>query len=216
MNTKIQTYTGKAFDYLNPTKDSICLDDIAWSLAHVSRFGGHLKRGISVAGHCISVADTLKQMKYDAQTCLTGLMHDAAEAYVGDVPKPMKNAIPEVKYVEETIHMVISEKYNLTYPYPDAVAQADVAGIVKESQYFQPWFKIKTVESAYGFLKEEVEYLECRNEDVWSHLEEMIEFAGGFTARYNPTFGFGESIADLFKRVFHELNYERLKNANGQ
>lgn len=83
----IQTYTGVRFDLLEPTPDMVRLDDIAWSLAHIRRFGGHAG-AYTVAEHSLLVA---KVCPVELQ--LEALLHDAHEAYVGDIVSPVQGAI---------------------------------------------------------------------------------------------------------------------------
>lgn len=81
----IQTYTGKAFNPLAPHPADICIVDISHSLSMLCRFNGHTRRFYSVAEHCTHVSRLVP-----ADLALAGLLHDAAEAYVSDIPTPMK------------------------------------------------------------------------------------------------------------------------------
>jgi len=84
----IQTCTGKRFDLLDSDPESICIEDIAHSLSHQSRFTGHCKWFYSVALHSILVCE-----KAEPQDKLYALLHDAAEAYIGDISTPLKNIL---------------------------------------------------------------------------------------------------------------------------
>ena len=88
---KFETFTGKEVDILNPTEKMICMEDISHGLANICRFGGHLNRHYSVAMHTLLVMDLapvhLKQ---------AALLHDASEAYLGDVIKPVKHILGKV------------------------------------------------------------------------------------------------------------------------
>lgn len=85
---KFNTATGRVIDLQLPTVDMIHIEDIARSLSHICRFGGHVNRFYSVAEHSLLVtALAPKELKPYA------LLHDAAEAYLGDVIKPLKNLI---------------------------------------------------------------------------------------------------------------------------
>lgn len=88
MNTKIVTYTGKCFDLLSPTPDMVCIEDIAHSLANLCRYTGHVREFYSVAQHCVLAANA------DAPcNPLQRLLHDAAEAYTGDMASPWKQLL---------------------------------------------------------------------------------------------------------------------------
>lgn len=88
MNTKIVTYTGKAFDLLNPSPDMVRIEDIAHSLANICRYTGHTRYFYSVAQHCVLMAEA--DLPGDP---LQRLLHDAAEAYIGDIAKPWKQLL---------------------------------------------------------------------------------------------------------------------------
>lgn len=83
--TSIVTHTGRAFDFLDPKPEQICLLDIAHSLALTNRYRGHTTRPYSVAEHCI-----LASMLEGVTDPLACLLHDAAEAYIGDQSSPQK------------------------------------------------------------------------------------------------------------------------------
>ena len=104
----IRTFTGQYVNVINPNPDTINIEDIAHSLANMPRFGGHLKHFYSVAEHsllCMDyVADNLK---------LQALLHDASEAYLMDMPKPIKNHLPDYQIIEYKIQSVINKKFGL-------------------------------------------------------------------------------------------------------
>ena len=83
----IETYTGKKVYPLEPDEKTLCVEDIAHALALTCRFGGHCSEFYSVAQHSCLVSDLCP-----GELKLAGLMHDAAEAYLGDVVSPIKPA----------------------------------------------------------------------------------------------------------------------------
>ncbi len=103
----ILTYQGHRFHYLNPSIDEIDIRDIAHALSLKCRFSGHCKVFYSVGEHSIRVADQLQE-----NLKLSGLLHDAAEAYMPDVPRPIKVQFGLDKY-ENTIKKLIVKKYGL-------------------------------------------------------------------------------------------------------
>ena len=88
-NTAISTYNGYAFDIYDPGSWVFDLEEIAQALSNTCRFGGHVEF-YSVAEHCMRVAEWLKSQGYSHKTQLIGLLHDAIEAYIGDIPRPIK------------------------------------------------------------------------------------------------------------------------------
>lgn len=116
----IRTYTGKVFDLNNVTPEMICIEDIAHALSYTARFGGHSEAFISVAQHSLRVmAHVPSEFK------LAALLHDASEAYIGDMPKPFKDLLPDFKRKEDEIMKVVAGKYGFDYPLNPAIKEAD-------------------------------------------------------------------------------------------
>ena len=90
MNAWIQTVSGVAFDLDAPTPDQVRSVDLAHALAGINRFGGHLRCFYSVAQHSVLVAALLWQRTRDRRATLAALLHDAHEAYTGDIKQPVK------------------------------------------------------------------------------------------------------------------------------
>ena len=108
MSHWIQTYTGVRFDLEAPTPEMIRIEDIAHALALINRFAGHTREPYSVARHSIYVAEVLPP-----SLKLEGLLHDAAEAYLGDVTSPLKELLPDYRIIETRVEDVIRRKFNL-------------------------------------------------------------------------------------------------------
>ncbi len=117
----MQTFTGKQFFPANPQPDKVDILDIAAPLSKMCRYGGHCLRFYSVAEHCVLAArhapDHLK---------LTALMHDASEAYLVDIPKPLKGLIGNYYSIESKLMKVIAEKYGFQWPLPQEVKDIDM------------------------------------------------------------------------------------------
>lgn len=103
-NPWIQTYTGKAFDLLDPQPEQVDILDIAHALSNICRFTGHCRAFYSVAQHSCLVARIVvdlwrREHGYDCpeEVALVALLHDAPEAYIGDVSTPLKRAIRVVE-----------------------------------------------------------------------------------------------------------------------
>ena len=116
----IETYSGLKFDFLNPDVNSIRIKDIAHALSNICRYTGHTKEFYSVAQHSVYVADCV--LKEDA---LAGLLHDATEAYLTDISKPLKVLLPRYCELEDFIWTKIAERFGLPEKLPISVKDAD-------------------------------------------------------------------------------------------
>ncbi len=117
---ELETFTNQFLDPINPDINRIELLDIAISLGNQCRFAGHTQSFYSVAEHCLRVADLLPD-----ELKLTGLLHDASEAYMLDLPRPLKNRLPEYKSYESKLLKMIMYKFGGIYPLPEEVIMAD-------------------------------------------------------------------------------------------
>jgi len=114
----IETASGRGVDLRDPQPADIALADIAHHLAQTNRYTGATSFGdfcrpISVAEHAVIVAQRLKAQTYPARVILAGLHHDDAEAYLGDVSRPLKALIPAYDRLEENFAAVIAEALEL-------------------------------------------------------------------------------------------------------
>lgn len=134
----ILTSTGKRFDFDNINPDAICIEDIAASLANQCRFNGHTNTFYSVAAHSIIMANVMSQDGYDNKMVKTALLHDASEAYLGDMVKPLKNLVPAFSELENKIMAVIAEKFDIHWPLPDAIKKYDLMMLKAEKECFMP------------------------------------------------------------------------------
>lgn len=114
------TYSGKPFYPLDPQEEDIRIEDIAHALAMQCRFNGHTRDFYSVAQHSVLHAsycpDNLK---------LCGLLHDASEAYIGDLIRPLKPYCQSYKDIELKIESIIAKKYGIPFPYPTIIKEID-------------------------------------------------------------------------------------------
>jgi len=123
----IVTYTGKKFHGLNPRPEEVCIEDIAHGLAFQSRFVGQAKEFYSIAQHSVIVSNL-------SPYPLQGLLHDASEAYLGDMPKPWKLYLPTFQYAEDCLQEVIWERFGLEPP-PPIMKKIDNAVLRLEWEY---------------------------------------------------------------------------------
>lgn len=129
----IETYSGKKIDFFEPRADQIDIADIARGLSRLPRFAGQTKTFYSVALHSVNVAGILPE-KYKLQ----GLMHDAAEAYIGDLPTPFKRNIPEFAELEKRIWTAICERFGIALELAPLVKTADATMLVSERDLLKP------------------------------------------------------------------------------
>lgn len=102
----IQTYTGLAFYPLSPSPDEVDIRDIAHALSMLCRYAGHTRRFYSVAEQSILIAENARPALK-----LMALLHDAAEAYICDIPRPLKSALSDYKTIERAVESAIRERF---------------------------------------------------------------------------------------------------------
>lgn len=130
-----RTFTNKILDITNLKVDDIDIRDIAWSLSNQMRYAGHTVEQYSVADHSIYMAKYfVKQGQHRA--ALHALLHDATEAYISDIPSPVKKLIPEIREFENKIYKVIADKFDLDAHLPKEVELMDKAMIKLEIRQF--------------------------------------------------------------------------------
>jgi hypothetical protein len=116
----LQTVGGRAFFPLDPRPEDIAIEDIAHALAFVCRFGGHCRQFYSVAEHCVRVSHAIAYSGGSRLEQLSGLLHDAAEAYIGDMVWPLKQAadLSGYKLIEQAIENAISRRFEVPFGLP--------------------------------------------------------------------------------------------------
>lgn len=132
----ILTFTGRMFDILEPTEDMIDIEDIAHASAQMNRFTGHCKYPYPVAQHS-RLTSRIVEPGFE----LWALLHDAPEAYIGDMSRPLKHftrAGEEYRKVEDRIMKVICRKYGLSLPEPREVKVADTIMLLHEKKQLMP------------------------------------------------------------------------------
>ncbi len=124
----IYTYTGTMFYPMDPHADEVLIEDIGHALSQCCRFTGHTSSFYSVAEHSVRMAKEAKREGMDLQLQFVALMHDASEAYIVDVPRPLKmepyfGAL--YKKMEEGVMNVIAQKFNFAWPMPAEIKMLD-------------------------------------------------------------------------------------------
>lgn len=119
----LNTATGKRFDFLRPKLEDIDIVDIAIALGNQCRYAGHTRQHYSVAEHCVILSHAASP-----EHAAWALMHDAAEAYVTDIPWPLKAAglVPDLALAEKVIMRAICVRFGLDPVEPAEVKALDL------------------------------------------------------------------------------------------
>ncbi|MEY2689191.1 MAG: hypothetical protein RL375_3389 [Pseudomonadota bacterium] len=120
MRPTIATCAGRSFSFIEPQSSLVSIREIAHALAHICRFTGHTATHYSVAQHSVLVSYAVPD-----KWAYEGLMHDAAEAFVGDVSAPLKALLPDYKVVEARVERMLHQRFN--YGRPEAAAEVKLA-----------------------------------------------------------------------------------------
>lgn len=122
----MQTYSHEKLWLLHPRADQISIREIAHALGNTCRFNGHPTGHYSVAQHAVAVSENCLP-----EHALWGLLHDAHEAYMGDITSPMKKTLEQLgagdalKVIEDRLMAAIAARFNLELPVPADVWYAD-------------------------------------------------------------------------------------------
>lgn len=127
--TMMQTFTGKIIDLADFKEDDVRMPDIAHALSIINRFTGHSRKPYSVAQHSVMVSRIV-----EPKHALWGLLHDASEAYLGDVATPLKTMLTAYRELEDHIQRTIARRYGLVWPMPAAVKEADLKALMAEKR----------------------------------------------------------------------------------
>jgi 5'-deoxynucleotidase YfbR-like HD superfamily hydrolase len=118
---------GEYFDFLDPGSCAFRIEDIAHGLSNICRFAGHCRDFYSVAQHSVHVSQLVPP-----EHAFAGLMHDAVEAFVGDMAKPLKDLLPEYRAIEHAIEAVLFQQYGLPLPMHRSIKEADIVMLATE------------------------------------------------------------------------------------
>lgn len=173
-----QTRTGRAFYPQNPLPEDVCIEDIAHALGNLCRFSGHTKRFYSVAEHSVIVSQHVPP-----EHALQALLHDATEAYLVDIPKPIKGLLGGYAELENKVWAAVAEHFKVPFEMHPTVHHADVAVLLAEKDQLlgpspRQWYEtdIKPAntgelacypprEAKYFFLRRFTELVGARHKD---------------------------------------------------
>lgn len=118
----IVTFSNVIFHPLDPNPETILIEDIAHALSLLCRYNGHCLRFYSVAEHCVRVS-----MEVPPEDRLAALLHDASEAYLADIPRPLKRDPSMIPYrtAENNLQRMINKRFGLPEEMPASVHEAD-------------------------------------------------------------------------------------------
>jgi uncharacterized protein len=161
----IQTYSGRRFNPTNPNSEAIVIQDVAHALSMQCRFSGHCSKFYSVAQHSVLVSHVC-----NFEDALWGLMHDASEAYLIDVPRPLKHSGKFQDYInfETVMQQAICKRFGLNDQEPASVKRADKILLATEARdlmsplhhdWRQPAEPLPFIIEAWGPERAEREFL---------------------------------------------------------
>lgn len=148
----LQTQSGVAYWPLSPRAEDVRIEDIAHALSNLCRFGGHCRRFYSVAEHSVLVS-----LVVPPEHAMQALLHDATEAYMVDVPRPLKKFLSNYEDIEDRNWRVIAEHFGVPYDMHPSVKHADNTVLLAEKEELlgpppHPWEWAKDLRPAPVYI----------------------------------------------------------------
>jgi 5'-deoxynucleotidase YfbR-like HD superfamily hydrolase len=143
----IRTNSGVYINVFEPEADTIRIEDITHALSNMPRWGGHLPRHYTVAHHVVICS----RMAYNNESKYEALHHDDSEAYLMDIPSPIKKRLNNYKKIEHYLMTHIANKFNFNWPVNEVVhsidryvleAEFDIIMLNRKHNEHQEFFKI--------------------------------------------------------------------------
>lgn len=136
MNHYVQPKNGGRLYILDPQPEQVTIEEIAQGLAACPRWAGQviMDPPFTVAEHSVLVDDIVADLGGDLNARRWALLHDASEAYLGDLAHPVKLLCPEYKAIETRLEVAIAKKFGLKFPRPPIVKKADNIVVATEAR----------------------------------------------------------------------------------
>lgn len=135
-STSISLLNGGFFDYEAPERSVYDIRDIARGLSHTARFSGQTDRAYYVAQHSVLVSRVVPE-----EHALAGLLHDAVEAFMADVPSPLKRMLPGYIELEKRAEADLCKRFGVKFPLHPCIKEADIKVFLAERRDMQPCVK---------------------------------------------------------------------------
>lgn len=179
----IETNSGKYFRYQENNPENIMIEDVAHSLSQLCRFSGQCNQFYSVAQHSCIVHDYAP-----SHLKIEGLLHDASEAFISDIPRPVKTIIPEIKELEQIIQMQVAQRFKFSWPFTSQIEILDSQLMLAEAKQLFTQEVAWTVE---GLDPLNVKINHCWNSKVakaefLNRFDLLLEFKDGDYKRREP------------------------------
>lgn len=146
MKSRILTANGTYFDLLAPDTNNIDIEVIAHALSNICRFTGHTMDFYSVAQHSYHASFLVPP-----EHAMAALLHDAAEAYIGDIATPLKRLLPDYALIEMKVEAAVFDYFEIPLPFHASVKRADLVMLATEDRDLLPshsdkWFEGTDIE----------------------------------------------------------------------
>lgn len=128
----IMLQSGAWFDFAAPHSSQFTIEDIAHGLANICRYSGQCTSFYSVAEHSLLVSETAVGFEIEA------LLHDAAEAFLGDITRPLKQMLPDYRRIESEVERIVFSRFGIQIPLPHEVKEADLRVLAAEQRQIMP------------------------------------------------------------------------------